>query len=302
MFTHPWLLRPLALLFFLGAGLWPLLVLDAWRLGRPALPAAPARRRIGGADRRAVLATSPCRWPPAGGRGPRGSSGGVFGSGPASAAVDGRYNVLLLGGDAGPDRIGLRPDSITLASIDAASGRTVLFSLPRNLENVPFPAGSAAARALPHGWSCGDVCLLNAVYTWGSQHRGLFPDAADPGAEAMKQAVSGVTGLHGQLLRARSTSPASAALIDAMGGIELTVGSRVPIGGGTSRVSGYISPGSQHLDGYHALWYARSPARLQRLRADGAAALRDDRDGEPVRPGDRAGPVPGHRSGRARTW
>ena len=43
-----------------------------------------------------------------------------------------------------------------------------------------------------------------------------------------------------------------------MGGIDLTVRERVPIGGGTSRVSGYIEPGTQHLDGYHALWYARS--------------------------------------------
>jgi hypothetical protein len=36
------------------------------------------------------------------------------------------------------------------------------------------------------------------------------------------------------------------------------VNQRVPIGGGTSRVSGYIETGTQTLDGYHALWYARS--------------------------------------------
>jgi anionic cell wall polymer biosynthesis LytR-Cps2A-Psr (LCP) family protein len=48
------------------------------------------------------------------------------------------------------------------------------------------------------------------------------------------------------------------ALIDALGGLEITVIRRTPIGGGTSAVSDYIEPGRQRLDGYRALWYARS--------------------------------------------
>ena len=44
------------------------------------------------------------------------------------------YNVLLLGGDSGAGRWGL-PDSMTVASIDAETGRTVLISLPRNMQN-----------------------------------------------------------------------------------------------------------------------------------------------------------------------
>jgi LCP family protein required for cell wall assembly len=146
---------------------------------------------------------------------------------------------------------------MTLVSIDATTGRTVLFSLPRNLEEVPFPAGSAAAKALPGGWSCGDTCLLNAIYTWGSAHKNVFPAAADPGAAAMKQAVEGVTGLpvnYCVLIDLRGFEQ----LVDAMGGITVTVHQRVPIGGETSPISGYIEPGTQHLDGYHALWFARS--------------------------------------------
>ena len=233
-------------------------MIDAWRLGQAGRMPARDRRKVTLVAAAAVLVTSL----PLYGLGTRVWAAGdlissVFRSGPASATVDGRYNVVLLGGDAGPDRIGLRPDSVTLASIDAATGRTVLFSLPRNLEDVPFPPGTPAARALPQGWSCGDACLLNAIYTWGTQHRSLFPGAADPGAEAMKQAVSGVTGLHVNYFVIIDLA-GFRSLIDAMGGIELTVGSRVPIGGGTSRVTGYIKPGRQHLDGYHALWYARS--------------------------------------------
>ena len=47
----------------------------------------------------------------------------LFGSGEAAGAVDGRYNILLLGGDSGAGRTGLRPDSIQLASVDAETGR-----------------------------------------------------------------------------------------------------------------------------------------------------------------------------------
>ena len=43
----------------------------------------------------------------------------------AHGAHDGRYNVLLMGGDSGIDRWGLRPDSLSVASIDEDTGKTV---------------------------------------------------------------------------------------------------------------------------------------------------------------------------------
>lgn len=57
-----------------------------------------------------------------------------------------RVNILLLGGDAGPDRTGTRTDSVILASIDTQTGDTTLFSLPRNTARMPFPAGSPLRR------------------------------------------------------------------------------------------------------------------------------------------------------------
>ena len=244
-------------LILLGA-VWPVLVADAWRLGQAGLVGARLRRRVTLLAVLLMLVTSLPLF--AAGRRVWAAGdliGSVFGAGHRSASADGRYNVLLLGGDAGADRVGVRPDSITLASIDARTGRAVLVSLPRNLENVPFPNGSLAAKELPDGWSCGDACLLNSLYQWGGQHPALFPDAADPGAEATKQAVSAVTGLKVNYYVLVDLA-GFRKLIDAMGGIKLTVSSRVPIGGGTSKVSGYIKPGTRTLDGYHALWYARS--------------------------------------------
>ena len=80
----------------------------------------------------------------------------MFTDGAASGAHDGRYNVLLLGGDSGSDRWGLRPDSLSVASIDAETGETVLFGLPRNMLNFPFPEGSIMDEQFPDGYDCGD--------------------------------------------------------------------------------------------------------------------------------------------------
>ena len=47
-------------------------------------------------------------------------------------------------------------------------------------------------------------------------------------------------------------------LINAVGGITVDVKARVPIGGETTKISGYVNPGVRKLTGYQALWYARS--------------------------------------------
>lgn len=86
----------------------------------------------------------------------------MFGDGHATKSHDGRYNVLLLGGDSGADRWGLRPDSLTVASIDADTGKTVLFGLPRNMTNFPFAEGSIMDEQFPDGYDCGPECELNS--------------------------------------------------------------------------------------------------------------------------------------------
>ncbi|MEU8225969.1 LCP family protein [Kribbella sp. NPDC048915] len=187
----------------------------------------------------------------------------VFGSGQKSKADKGRYNVLLMGGDSGADRIGTRPDSMTVASIDADTGRTVLIGLPRNLARVPFPEGTAMAKQFPEGFrwkDCAAECLLNAVYTYAANHKNLFPGDPNPGETATTQAVEAVTGLKINYFVLIDLA-GFRDLLNAVGGITLDIGKRVPIGGGSSPIKGYIEPGkNKHLDGYHALWFARSRA------------------------------------------
>ena len=134
-----------ALLVVLAIG-WGLLFIDAWRLARP--PELARRHRLGFAAMSGVLVLAVVGGLVASASivsSQRSLMTTVFAGGGETKAQAGRYNILLLGGDAGKGRTGLRPDSLTVASIDAETGRTVLISLPRNMEDVPVPGGLADA-------------------------------------------------------------------------------------------------------------------------------------------------------------
>ncbi len=180
-----------------------------------------------------------------------------------------RVNVLMLGSDAGSDRDGVRTDTVILASIDTKSGRTVLFSLPRNLQGVPFPPGSQQAADYPNGYTCPDQsCLLNALWQFGVEHRQqYYPDATsefEAGYTAVRQGVEQTLGLDVDtyaIVDMRGLSQ----FVDAVDGVTVNVTERLAVGGshdGNGRVTAYpkayIEPGIQHLNGYYAMWYARS--------------------------------------------
>ncbi len=181
----------------------------------------------------------------------------MFTDGQASGATDGRFNVLLLGGDSGSDRWGLRPDSLSVASIDAKTGETVLFGLPRNMLNFPFPKGSIMGEQFPGGYDCGKECELNSLATWAADHHDLFSGYADPGVEATKEGVEGITGLKINYY-AMVNLQGFRKLVSAVGGVTLNVRDRIPIGGIGSPISGYIEPGKRKLNGFETLWFARS--------------------------------------------
>jgi LCP family protein required for cell wall assembly len=189
-----------------------------------------------------------------------------------------RVNVLLLGGDSGPGRDGVRTDTVVVASIDTRTGNTVLFSLPRNLENLPFPPGSPLAQVYPDGFTAAreDEGLLNAVYRNGPMlHPGLLGTTDNEGADWLKLGVGQALGLHLDYY-ALVNMEGFSRLVDDLGGITVNVNYWVPINGiPDSKVlpDDYITPGpNQHLDGYHALQFARGRyglsdyLRMQRQR------------------------------------
>ncbi|GLY15892.1 hypothetical protein Kisp01_29070 [Kineosporia sp. NBRC 101677] len=172
-----------------------------------------------------------------------------------------RINVLLIGSDAGRNREGVRPDTLIVASIQPSTGNTVLFSLPRNLERVPFKKGTPGAAAWPDGFYCAnDACLLNAVWTWALDAEG-YAGSKNPGLKATEDAVTGILGLEIDTY-AMLNLKGFEEFIDAVGGLTLDVHERLPIGGDSEHpweTIGYIEAGmNQKMDGWHSLWFARS--------------------------------------------
>jgi len=218
----------------------------------------------------------------------RDAIGSIFGSGPAIEPSEGRYNFLMMGGDAGADRTGRRPDSLSVISVDAKTGSTAIISVPRNLQNAQFSAESPMRQVYPDGYNCGDECLINAINTEvTNEHQDLYPGVADPGAQATLEAVSGTLGIKVQAYVLVDMDGFSK-LIDAMGGIRIKAGGWVPISGPMvdeangihGMPDGWIPAGDQRLDGFHALWYGRSRefvddyARIQRQQCVQQAMLK----------------------------
>ncbi|MGO4144730.1 LCP family protein [Paenarthrobacter sp. YAF11_1] len=267
IFTHPvGSLFIIVVLVALALG-WAYLFLNTLRIIRPAL-LAPGMRPIIAVVLAAstVLASGSLGYIAYVLNVSRNAIGSIFNAGPAIDPVDGRYNFLMMGGDAGDDRTGRRPDSLSVISVDAKTGESAIISVPRNLQNAQFSEGSPMREIYPEGYNCGDECLINAVNTEvTNNYQNLYPGVADPGAQATLEAVSGTLGITVQAY-VLVDMDGFAKLIDAMGGIRIKAGGWVPISGPVTDEAngihgmpdGWIPAGDQHLDGFHALWYGRS--------------------------------------------
>jgi LCP family protein required for cell wall assembly len=177
-----------------------------------------------------------------------------------------RINVLLLGSDAGADRKGVRPDTLIVVSINTKTGNATMFSLPRNLEHVPFPEGTPQAADYPDGFYCEThECMINALWMFGEEHKGkYYKGEKNPGLAATVQGVEQTLGLQIDeyaMLNLRGFMQ----FVDAIGGATINVHRRIPVGGHKDAKTGlevgvtsYIKPGKRKLNGYQTLWYARS--------------------------------------------
>jgi LCP family protein required for cell wall assembly len=152
---------------------------------------------------------------------------------------------------------------VVVASISTDTGETTLFSLPRNLENLPFPEDSPLAEVYPDGFWAGteSESLLNAVYRNGpAAHPGILGPTDDPGADFLKLGVGEALGLTIDYYVLVNLDGFSR-LVDALGGITVNVNYWVPVGGdpGTGALpDDYIRPGRNvKMDGPTALAFAR---------------------------------------------
>ena len=172
---------------------------------------------------------------------------------------DGKFDLLLLGSDAGADRWSRRMDVMLLVEVDVATGRVAMFGFPRNMMNVPLPPG-AARDASPCG--CFKK-LLNEVYTDATfYYPQLWPGEGS---------VSGIAAVRATISEL-AQRPIDAVLVadlwgvikvvDAMGGIDMNVTEPIydknypdPLLGS---IQLRIDAGQHHFNGRLALAYARS--------------------------------------------
>jgi len=173
-------------------------------------------------------------------------------------STDGRLDMLLVGGDAGPGRWSLRTDTMILLSVDVATGRAAMFGIPRNLRNVPLPEGPADA--FP-GCDCFPD-ILNGLFVYAGAHPEWFPGGESRGYLALQGAVSEMTGvqLDGMLV---VTLQGFVRLIDAVGGLDIYTpyslyDATYPHEDGRHHEEIWIPAGQHHFDGHMALAFARS--------------------------------------------
>lgn len=166
----------------------------------------------------------------------------------AAAATNAiRYEILLLGMDRPKGGGALSPKSVSVVSIDATTGVATIIGVPTTLKDVPFPSSSPMHRLYPNGYrGCiAAPCGLADVYTEARVvGASLYPDAKVQGTtaavEAMRDAVSGATGLH-IAYTAQIDTTALGSLIDSLGGVTVSVpasGAGTAFPAGSTRMNG----------------------------------------------------------------
>ena len=199
---------------------------------------------------------------------------------PGPAIWDGldRLNILLIGSDVGPDRTGIRTDTMIVVSIDPQSGDTAMFSLPRNMFRVPLPDGVGPkddCKCFPK--------LLNEVWYEASLHPDQYPGEGEPGPRAIKTVLGSLIGVDIHYY-AMVSLQGFVGLVDALGGVTIDVPAQIvdetyPHEDGVTIEHVVIDAGNQHLSGHQALAYARirrhadDYARMNRQRCVLGAVL-----------------------------
>jgi LCP family protein required for cell wall assembly len=184
----------------------------------------------------------------------------------------GRWNIALLGGDAGPYRWGLRTDTMIVVSIDRQTGDLASISVPRNLRRLPVPP--ELRDRFPNGFDD----LANALYTYVM----VRPDLGLDPAQVVKGALAELLGIpidHYVLVDMQGFID----VIDALGGVTVELSKRVELIPNMDRkteVAPYVGPGTVTMDGTMALSFVRTReqdsdyGRMGRQRCLLAAAAR----------------------------
>ena len=174
---------------------------------------------------------------------------------------DGFETILLLGGDEGPGRWGLRTDSMILVTVHEESGRMAMISVPRNLSKLQFPPGSAMAQEFPDGFTQ----LTNAVFPYVFSHQEIAASYAQ--GNLQPEALALASGLSYSMDMTIDdyvliNMQGFAEIVDAFGGVTMTLAKAIPLPlalpGSKTPNARSIGPGVVTMDGTTAIAFART--------------------------------------------
>ena len=163
--------------------------------------------------------------------------------------------ILLLGTDEGPGNWGARTDTIILAAIQHGTGRAAAFGIPRNLAQVPLGGKQKPFKD-----------ALNGLYGFARSKPELFPGGDDPGATALKHAVSQLLGVRVDYY-ALVNLLGFEDLVDALGGVEINVKERLH-DEVTRAAWGEPKPTIDVVPGHKYRFYGREALAYVRSRKD----------------------------------
>jgi LCP family protein required for cell wall assembly len=167
-----------------------------------------------------------------------------------------RLNILLIGSDQRPNEGFYNTDTLIVVSIDPETKKVAMFSLPRDVVDVPIPSGPA--RQLFGSVYAGKI---NGWFGAIRDREDLFPGSnRTRGYNGLKAILGELYGLDIKYF-VEVNFEGFKKVVDAIGGV--TVNVQVPVADdqypgerGTARL--YIPSGLQHMNGTQALRYARS--------------------------------------------
>ncbi len=203
-----------------------------------------------------------------------------------------RITVLLAGGDFGPGRWDLRTDVMMVASLDVTNGKAALISVSRDMVQAPLPAAWAQYNTMlqTQQWHedreyqklleeaevsgidppepepfvpCNCFAdRINYLHVLTATWVRTFPDAPDPGMEALRQTLEVLLGIPIDYYVLVDFA-GFVDLVDVLGGVEVTITESMdvafsPAREGEDPVVIDVDPGVHLLDGHQALAYVRN--------------------------------------------
>lgn len=173
-----------------------------------------------------------------------------------------RFNLLLIGSDAGEGRYGARADALNVVSVAADLSDVAVIAVPRNLRYALVPVGFESV--LPERFDD----LINAAHTWATartEHQAVVERVLgvteEPGWAFTAALVAETTGLTIDAWVAVDMA-GFIEVIDAFGGLDVFVASATPAPGNVPSAKhplpDVFEAGWQRMDGTDALGYVRS--------------------------------------------